>query len=394
MELGEVSGYTLKVLESLSQLQAAQWDALLGERGSPFLRHAFLYGLERCHCVGEESGWIPRYITLWEEEELVAATPSYLKLHSQGEFIFDHSWAEAARRLRFPYYPKLVTAVPFSPVTGPRLLFAPCANEEQLRGALLEATRALVAHEPVSGVHWLFVREDERIFFEEQELAVRETVQFQWVNEGYQSFEDFLGCFSSKRRNQIRRERRRLHESGIYTVVYRGEAIHDQLMSEMFRFYNDTIDRYFYGQRYLNEDFFLWIGRELAESLVLIFAYREGERSPLGGALNFEQDGVLYGRYWGCDEAPPGLHFEVCSYAGIELAIKEGWRRFEAGAGGGAHKHGRGFLPRRTYSAHELYLPLINEAVHDFVERERAHLSDELCALEGRILKRRPQGVR
>lgn len=377
---------TIERTPTVSAVPPLAWDRLTGE-SSPFLEHGFLSALEDAACVGPEAGWHPRYLLAHRGGDLVGALPLFRKDHSQGEFIFDWGWAEAAARAGLPYYPKMVVAAPFSPVSGARILLAPGEGDE-VRRALLEAAREATVDEPGTGLHLLYVTEPEARFLGEQGLAIRHTHQFHWHNEGYRDFDDYLDRFRSKRRNQIRRERRRVREAGVEIRVIEGDAISPAHMDVAWRFYTSTVDKYFWGQRYLNRYFFDLLYQRCRRRLLLVFAERDGQ--TLAGTVNLRKGGVLYGRYWGAAGDVPNLHFEVCSYAGIEAAIARGIERFEPGAGGGSHKFGRGFLPVVTRSAHEIYVPALDRAVRPFLRDEQAALAAELDALEGRVLKSFP----
>ncbi len=373
----------LEIRHTLIDLPAAAWDAIVGD-GCPFFEHAFLAGLEYAGCVGPGTGWLPRYVLAWRGRDLVGGLALYRKDDSYGEFIFDWAWAEAAQRARLPYYPKMVVAAPFSPVGGRRFLLAP-GEGDATREALLSGARRAAQDEPATGLHWLFVTAEEADFLAARGLAIRHTHQFHWQNEGYATFDDFLGRFRSKRRNQIRRERRQIAEQGVVVRVLCGDEIDAAAMTHAWVFYRETVDKFFYGRRYLNEAFFTWLFENFRDRLQLVLAERGGR--VLGGALNVRKGEVLYGRYWGCTAEVRNLHFEVCSYAGIEAAIGDGVQRFEAGAGGGSHKYQRGFLPQVTFSAHEIYLPGLDDAVRRFLAQERAHLATELAAAQGQLFK-------
>ncbi len=374
----------IEVRDSLAEIAPAAWDALVGEDGCPFFEHGFLYALEKACCVGPGTGWGPRYVLVRRDQALVGALAVYRKDDSYGEFIFDWAWADAAQRAGLPYYPKLICAAPFSPVGGRRFLLAP-GEGAAVAEALIAGARAAVVEEPATGLHFLYVTEPEAERLEAQGFTIRHTHQFHWLNAGYDTFDDFLARFRSKRRNQIKRERRQVAEAGVTTRVVMGDDIDDAAMAHAWSLYRSTVDKFFWGRRYLNRAFFDHLARDWRDRLCLIFAERGGE--VVGGTVNAVKAGVLYGRYWGCREDVRNLHFEVCSYAGIELCIQRGWRRFEAGAGGGGHKYGRGFLPRITRSAHEILLPGLDEAVARAVAHEKAQLAAELESLEGDLLK-------
>ncbi len=359
------------------------WDALVGD-GCAFFEHAFLKGLERTGCVGPESGWHPRYVLAWRGRELVGALPLYRKDDSYGEFIFDWSWAEAAQRAGLPYYPKMVVAAPFSPVGGDRFLLASGEGEDTM-DALLQGAREAAVAEPATGVHFLYASASEAAFLEARGFAIRRTHQFHWRNEGYDTFDDFLARFRSKRRNQIRRERRVVAEAGVSLRVLTGDEIGPAEVDHAWRLYLSTVMKFYWGRQYLNRAFFDHLGEHFRDRLMLVLAERDGQ--VLAGAVNVLKGDRLYGRYWGCNEDVRNLHFEVCSYAGIEAAIDRGVQVFEAGAGGGGHKFGRGFLPTTTYSAHELYLPALDDAVRRFLAHERQVLAAELESVQDRMLK-------
>lgn len=378
-----VGALRIEIRERLDGVDPADWDALGCDRGA-CLEHAFLSGLEQTGCVGPQTSWEPRHVLVWRDERLVGALPLYLKADSQGEFIFDHAWADAASRAGLPYYPKLVAGAPFSPVGGRRLLCLDPTDEAVL-SALLEGARQVAEQVPATGVHLLFISEHEAQFLEGRGLAIRHTHQFHWRNEGYQNFEDFLAGFRSKRRNQIRRERRVVREAGVTVRIVEGSQITAADMDHAWRFYLSTVQKFYWGAQYLNRAFFDHLHAHFRDRMLLVLAELDGE--VVAGTLNFRKGDTLYGRYWGCDVAVRNLHFEICSYAGIEACIERGIQRFEAGAGGGGHKWGRGFLPTVTRSAHEIYLPALDKAVRRFVKMEKEGLALGLEGAKGRVLK-------
>ncbi len=376
---------TLEVIDSLAEIPAPEWDALVGD-GCPFLEHTFLWGLETTGCIGGETGWVPRYVVARRAGALVGALPAFQKTHSHGEFIFDFGWADAAARAGLRYYPKLVVGSPFSPVAGPRFLVGDVGDGgDEVREALVKRLRTLARAERASSIHWLFITEAEAHFLEARGFAIRHTHQFHWQNEGYRGIDTFLDRFRSDRRNQIRRERRTVAEAGITTRVLTGDALTTEDEDLAWACYVSTVEKFPWGNRYLNRAFFAHLFRHFRHRIHLVRADLEG--SAVASALNIQKGPHLYGRYWGCIEEHRNLHFEVCSYAGIEHAITHGLQTFEAGAGGGGHKFGRGFLPRRTWSAHEIFHPALDRGVRAFLERERQGLEAELAAVEGSVLK-------
>lgn len=362
---------TLRVLESITDVPASAWDALLGPSPAPFARHAWLAAMEESGSATPETGWTPRHLTLWRGGALVAAAAAYLKGHSMGEYIYDFAWAQAARQLGVEYYPKLVVGAPLSPATCPRLLVAAGeADPAALRKALREAAVALAREEGCSSVHVLYPLEEEADALEEAGFARRLTLQFHWRNPGYASFEDYLARFDSKRRNQLRREVRAPAAQGVRLATVRGEALGPEHAAHAFRFYEATCERHAWGRVQLTPDFFARVFRTLPDAVEFVEARREGRL--LAGAFNLAWGDVLYGRYWGCDEELPFLHFNVCLYHSVAECIERGRRLFEPGAGG-EHKISRGFEPSGVHSAHLLFHPRLDRAVRSFLAEERRH---------------------
>ena len=360
---------TLRVHRAITEVPRGAWNGLLDAEAVPFLEWAFLAALEEGGCAVPERGWHPRHLTLWRGSRLVAAAPAYLRDDSDGEFVFDGAWASAAGRLGLRYYPKLVLAVPFTPATGRRVLVAlgedRAAREAELYGAAQEYARA----ERLSGIHVLFHTEAEAAGLEAAGFALRLGVQYQWTNAGYHTLEDFLGRFHSKRRTQLKRELRAPQSQGITLRTLRGEELAELTADELFRLYASTVDKYPWGRRFLTPDFFARLLGTFRHRCEFVEARRGGER--IAGAFNFASPGVLHGRYWGCFEEHPFLHFNVCLYHPLQEAIRLGLRRFEPGAGG-EHKLTRGFAPHITYSAHLLLHPGLDRAVRAFLLQEQA----------------------
>ena len=362
----------INVHASIRDIPAAQWDALDGADEAPFLSHAWLDALETAGCVGGETGWIPYHLTFHEGDRLVAAAPAYLKENSEGEFVFDWAWAGAAERARIPYYPKLVVAVPFTPATGTRLLVADPAERPALTTVLAGVLVKLVEATKVSGAHVLFPTRAEAEGLTEAGFAHRYGLQFHWRNHGYATFDDYLSRFSSKRRNQIKRERREMERQGLVLSTARGR-IEPATIDAMYGFYLSTVEKFSWGRQYLNRPFFEEVCDKLAGRIEIVLA-REGERI-VAGAFNLLGRTTLFGRYWGAEEDRPFLHFNVCFYHSIDECIARGIQVFEPGAGG-QHKLVRGFEPTITHSAHFLAHPGLDRAVREFLERERAAVSE------------------
>jgi predicted N-acyltransferase len=361
---------------SIREIDEATWDGLLEPCFAPHMRWAFLDALERTGCVQPEVGWQPAHISLRHEGKVIGLAPAYLKGNSEGEFVFDHSWARFAHEsLRLPYFPKLVVAVPFTPATGPRLLIAPGEDAAQLNRAFSLGLRRIVEDSELSGAHVLFPDPGSADRLAETGLLRRHGVQYHWRNDGYRSFDDFLARFSAKRRHQIKRERRELRDRGIEISAVFGADMDSALVDHVYEFYTSTVDKYFYGRRYLNRDFFHEVVKRMPNNVVAVLAHEQGARRPIAGAFNLVSERALYGRYWGAREERPFLHFNVCYYAGIDLCIERGLAHFEPGAGG-EHKHSRGFESTVTHSVHYLHDRRLRGAIQQFLEHERGSISE------------------
>ena len=366
---------SLRLIESLADLPATQWDALVvaSGHGNPFLRHAFLNALQTSGCASPETGWQARFLTLWRDDTLLGTLPLYGKSHSWGEFVFDGAWAEAYQRNGLRYYPKLVCAVPFTPVAGARLL----APTPELRGQLMTAALKLAEDSGASGLHCLFPTEREALEMRDQGMLLRKGVQFHWRNPGYADFNAYLAAMRHDKRKKIQQERRRVREAGITFQHLRGDAISDAHWVFFQQCYARTHAQ-FNSPQALNLAFFRQIGATMPENLLLIVALRGGQ--PIASALNLFDEHALYGRSWGTLEYHPGLHFETCYYQAIEFCIDHHIPTLEGGAQG-EHKLARGFLPTQTWSAHWLAHPRFFSAVEDYLRRETHgidHYVDEL----------------
>ena len=358
---------SVKVVESLAGVDPAEWNALAGAQ--PFVRHEFLSALIDSGCASARSGWLPQFLLVRRAGALVAAMPLFAKSHSYGEYVFDWAWAEAHERHGLDYYPKLLSAIPFTPVRGARLL----GKEKQvLIDAALELARGC------SSLHILFPAEDELPALMERGLMLRRTVQFHWRNAGYADFDDFLGSMTHQRRKNIRQERRRVREAGVTFSWLEGKAIERRHWEFFNRCYRRTYAEH-RSSPYLSLDFFLRIGAAMPDNLALVVAEREGK--PIASSFFVKDAERLYGRYWGALEHVPLLHFECCYYQAIDYAIARGLKVFEGGAQG-EHKIFRGLLPVEGPSAHWLANPRFARAIEDFLEREGAGITryvDELC---------------
>ncbi len=349
---------TLRVVEDLAAVSAGEWNALAG--ANPLLRHEFFSALHETGCASARTGWAPRFITLWDGDRLCGALPLYLKSHSYGEYVFDWAWADAYERSGLAYYPKLLAAIPFSPVSGARLLAADRAARDRLVRAALELARE------VSSLHVLFPSEEEARELAAAGLMLRRGVQFHWSNPGYASFEAFLATLTHDKRKKIRQERRKVREAGVAFRRKTGREITPADWKFFVRCYALTY-RAHRSTPYLNLAFFTRLGETLPDNVLLVLAERDGR--PVAAALDLYSPEALYGRYWGAVEHVPCLHFEACYYQGLEFCIERGIPAFEGGAQG-EHKLARGFLPAPTWSAHWLRHPQFADAVEKFLARE------------------------
>jgi predicted N-acyltransferase len=360
----------LSVIDNLKNVMATGWNELVGT-SNPFLRHEFLAALEFSGCANPKTGWQPQHLVVHEDGplqgRLLGAAPMYLKNHSYGEYVFDWAWANAYAQAGEKYYPKLVVGVPFTPVSGPRLLVAPAADAATIKTHLIQAALQHMQVTGASSLHWLFVTEADAGLLETEGHLLRTGFQFHWSNPGYRDFDDFLSSFTAGKRKKIKRERRHVREAGIEMEVLTGTSISPAHWDRFHEFYLSTIHAHG-AYAYLTRDFFHRLGQMMPENTVLVLARKGGEY--IAGALNLRGTDTLYGRYWGCRGEFHGLHFETCYYTAIEYAIARGLRHFEAGAQGG-HKLARGFTPVVTRSAHRLMHPKFSRAIADYLARER-----------------------
>ena len=359
-----------QITESLAPVSAEQWNRLRGPDHNPFLRHEFLFGLEKTGCASPAHGWSGQHVLLWEKPgnggNLLGAVPMYRKAHSWGEYVFDHEWARAWQRAGFLYYPKLSVCVPFTPATGPRLLIRNQQDADAVRQRLIKAAIDHARALGVSSLHWLFTDEADTQALETAGLLRRTGFQYHWRNRGFADFDDFLASLSSKKRKNIRRERRRVAESGVTITRVNGAEMTDADWRQFYAFYLDTIDAHG-AMPYLNLEFFRHLGQTMADDCFVIFAENKGR--TVAGALFLQGADTLYGRYWGCAADFHSLHFELCYYQAIEYCINNGLRRFEAGAQG-HHKLARGLEATPTWSAHWIADPGFRRAIAGFLEAE------------------------
>ena len=356
----------VRVHRHIDDIHASEWNALAGE--NPFLRHEFLAALEHSGCVSAAIGWQPQHLSLrLKDGRLLGALPLYLKTHSFGEFVFDWAWADAYRQAGLSYYPKLVCAVPYTPVPGPRLLAAPGAEHTAVRDVLAATVRKLAIELDASSAHCLFPFEAELPVWNGTGFLTRRDCQFHWHNRSYTDFEHFLSGFTADKRKKVHRERRRIAEAGIEMRMLAGSELDGFLMEALYRFYAATYAKR--GRRpYLNRAFFDELRRSMPEALQVCFAFKDGV--PVGAAICLQGGDTLYGRHWGSEQEFHSLHFEACYYQGIEHCIRTGLAHFNPGTQG-EHKISRGFEPTYTWSTHWLVRPEFHAAIDDYLRREQ-----------------------
>ena len=379
-----ISNYRTRIISSLSEIGASAWDELVSaqQTRTPFLSYTFLDALHETGCASTETGWQPHYLTLWRQNRLEAALPLYLKSHSYGEYVFDWAWADAYRRHGFAYYPKLLSAIPFTPVTGNRLL----ARDTAGSAALVDALKKLQQTAGVSSTHVLYPTQEQAELLQRAGYMLRTGIQFHWENRGYKNFDEFLSTLDQKKRKNIRAERRKVRDAG---VAFRHVPGFEATEAD-WRFFKRCYDSTYavhYSTPYLNLPFFLRIGKTMPENLLLIVAERNGQ--PIASSLLVHTNDSLYGRYWGGIENIPCLHFETAYYQPLEFCIARGIASFEGGAQG-EHKMARGFLPQKTWSAHWLAHPAFADAIERYLEQEAGGIDAYIDELNEHSPFRRP----
>ena len=360
----------IEFLDSIERIDKEEWDKAINNQ-YPFLKYEFLKALEITKCVSPEEGWTPLHLVVSEMDMILAVMPLYIKTDSQGEFIFDWSWADAYYRNGLDYYPKLVCSIPFTPASGPRLVITESTRTEEIIKIVSGALKQLAEENNFSSVHILLAEKDEINLYSNQDFSLRTSYSFHWFNKEYKNFGNFLEDMTSRQRKNIKKERSKICSQGIVMSKIKGSEITDEMLEIFYKFYQVTYLKR--GMRgYLNLDFFKYIVNEMPESILMVFA-QNSSGEYVAGALNFYDEEKLYGRYWGCLEEYDSLHFETCYYQGIEFCIEEKLDCFDPGVQG-EHKIKRGFCPIETFSAHWIKDIRFKEAIDDFLSRERAHI--------------------
>lgn len=361
---------SVNFINTINDVPAADWNGVVGS-DYPFIRYGFLHALETSGATSKQSGWQVYHAVVYEKQKLVAVMPLYLKYHSYGEYVFDFQWAEAYQRYGYAYYPKLLNAIPFTPATGPRLCVSASVAESDILPSLMAAIKERVMVERLSSWHCLFPEKELSSQLAGLEIPQRLAVQFHWFNEGYHTFDDFLATFNSRKRKNLKKERRKVAEQNFTMERLEGDQIDDQTWQCFYHFYQLTYAKRSGHGGYLSIDFFLELGRRAPEQLMMVVAKKDNR--IIAGALNFKDSTTLYGRYWGCYEENDFLHFEVCYYQGIEYCIEKELKRFDPGAQG-EHKIQRGFKPVYTYSNHFIRDEQFSLAINDFLAKEAPYI--------------------
>lgn len=381
----EPTEYSVVWTQKIADIPQADWDALALPLKTPFLEWAWLFNMERSGSTTAKTGWLPNHLTVWRQagasRQLVAAAPLYVKGHSYGEFVFDHQWADLANRLGIDYYPKMLGMSPFTPAEGYRFLISPTADEDQLTGLMVAAIDQFCQRHRISGCNFLYVDPQWQASMERQGFSTWLHHSYIWQNQGYKTFDDYLGGFNANQRRNIKRERKAVGQAGLSLKVLTGDDITPEVLAQMYRFYADTCDKFgWWGSKYLTCAFFEQLAENYRDRVVLFAATRAGEEGPTGMSFCLTKGDCLYGRYWGALDDIDCLHFEACYYAPIEWAIQNGIQRFDPGAGG-QHKKRRGFPATPNRSLHRFYNPRLSQILRDYVGQINAHEEEEMAAI-------------
>ena len=373
--------FETRFVDAIADVKADDWNALAG-KDYPFTRYEFLSALESAQVVNQKTGWLPQHLLVYRDLQLVAVMPLYIKSHSYGEYVFDWSWADAYHQHGHDYYPKLLAAIPYTPCTGPKICYDKSLDLVSLLEAITTAIQSHCEKLNLSSFHLLFPEKQLHKQFCKNHFMSRTAVHFQWFNQGFQHFDDFLNRFSSRKRKNLKKERRAINDAGISFDIFSGSEMTDKLWERFYWFYQTTYAKRSGHGGYFNQTFFQQISQTLSDHLVVILAKKEDEY--IAGALNFRDQKTLYGRYWGCIKEVEYLHFETCYYQGIEYCIQQGLDRFDPGVQG-EHKLARGFEPVFTYSNHYLNESPFQQAISQFLAREKPMIEDYYRDCEERL---------
>ena len=361
--------------KSINEIDKEQWDAIVPKNEYPFLKYEFLKLLELTGSTGISSGWVPMHLTLEHKNKLIAGMPLYLKNNSQGEFVFDHSWANAFYHHGIDYYPKLVSSIPYTPATGPRVIVSENYNKRDVLPIIIDGIKSISESNNISSWHILFPELNEIDHYQKNDLSIRKNAQFVWFNEDYKSFDDFLESFRARHRKNVKKERKKLSSQNLEVRHFTGADLDDELMNNFYNFYLSTNLKRSGHEGYLSKEFFLNAPQFIADNIVLMMANEKTTKHVVGGSLFFKDKENLYGRYWGCNEEFDCLHFECCYYHGIDFCIENNIKRFDPGVQG-EHKIKRGFEPTFTFSSHWIENYDFSLAIKDFLLREDKYIKD------------------
>ncbi|MEB3339539.1 GNAT family N-acetyltransferase [Okeania sp.] len=362
--------YSLAWIGKIAKVPKPEWDALAQPLKTPFLEWDWLRNMETSGSVGGRSGWLPQHLTVWRDRQLIAAAPLYIKGHSQGEFVFDHQWAEIADRIGIEYYPKLLGMSPFTPAEGYRFLIAPGEDEDEITGMMVSEIDNFCDRHNISGCHFLYVDPEWYPIIKRNGFASWLHHSYIWQNEGYQTFDDYLKVFNANQRRNIKRERKAVAKAGLQMQTFTGDEIPKLLFSKMYTFYESTCDKFgWWGSKYLTKRFFEQLHHDFRHRVLFVAGYsEEDDRFPIGMSFCITKGDRLYGRYWGSSYEIDCLHFDACYYAPIEWAIKHGVNSFDPGAGG-RHKKRRGFPARPNYSMHRFYHNRLSKIFLSYIDQ-------------------------
>lgn len=360
--------YSVTWIQKIAQIPKAQWDALAQPLKTPFLEWEWLNNLETSGSATARTGWQPCHLTIWQDKQLIAAAPLYIKNHSYGEFVFDHQWADLSHRLGVPYYPKLLGMTPFTPAEGYRFLIAPGEDEDEIVAVIIAAIDRFCDRNGISGCHFLFVDPDWKTVLERHGFSTWLHHSYIWTNKGFNNFDDYLQMFNANQRRNIKRERKAVSQAGLEITTLSGDEIPHHLFPQIYHFYSSTCDKFYWGSKYLTRKFFEQLYPNYSDRVVLVTVDRENNnRKPVGLSFCLQKGDRLYGRYWGCLEEFDCLHFEACYYQPIEWAIDRGIQLFDPGAGG-SHKRRRGFPATANYSLHRFYNQRMSYILRSYID--------------------------